>query len=80
MGGDLRDYARESAMAARMAKAGPVFMPNLIGEWQGISADGQGIALVNGQEVRGVVMAGRGKPAGGRCLVRITPQGNVIQF
>jgi hypothetical protein len=79
MAGDLVRFAREQATAGRLAGGGPR-SGNMQGTWQGIGADGQGIALVEGQEVRGQLMAGRGKPVGGRCLVRVTPQGNVIQF
>lgn len=79
MAADLVRFAREQALAGRMAGGG-ARSGNMLGVWQGIGADGQGVAMVGGREVRGRVMSGRGKPVGGRCLVRVTPQGNVIQF
>lgn len=79
MAADLASFAQEQATAARLA-GGSGSSGARLGTWHGIDASGQGLALVDGQEVRGRVLTGRGLPKGRRCVVRFTPQGNVIQF
>ena len=79
MVGDLAGFAREQATAARLAGGGGGGGA-AIGEWKGIGADGQGVVMVGGREVRGIVMAGRAIPVGAKCLVMATDQGAVIRI